>query len=275
MSQSVIPLDDLAQRINQREAELRQLRREYEARQGQLGKLNQRRQQLQTQLRQVEAEIAALGQGKPSPTKPGTATKPAPAKTAPATPPNGMVAPLSLPKLLVQIVKEAKRSMTIKELASEVVRRKYPSTSKSLSKTVETRVSELVKKGLLRRAPNQAGVLPGQKPPPSKAQKTVAAGVSKPATAASAPPVASAGANGGLTLAAAVTKVLAASAKPLTARELAERVLALGYRSTSKDFINVIWAGMAKMANVQHVKGQGYRLKKRNTSPTAHKGNAM
>ncbi len=267
MSQSVIPLHDLARRISQQEADLEKLRREYEACQGQLHQLAQRKQQLQAQLQEVEAEIAALGQGQASPAKPAKTTKPAPAKTTPAAPPNTSAATLSLPKLLVQIVKEAKRPLTSKELASEVVRRHYPSTSRNLPKTVETRVSELVNRGLLRRAPDQAGVLPGGMPTPKKSSSPARAGAAKPATAAPAGPPAA----GELTLAAAVTKVLAASAKPLTARALAERVLALGYRSASKDFINVIWAGMHKMANVQHVKGQGYRLKKGQTSPAANK----
>ena len=271
MSHSSHSLHDLAQRIDQRQAELEQLRREYEARQRQLEKLTQRKQQLQAQLQQVEAEIAGLGQGQASPTKPITAAKPTPMKTVPV-PPNGPVAPLSLPKLLVEIVKEAKRPVTIKELASEVVRRHYRSSSTSLPKTVETRVSELVKKGLLRRAPNKAGVLPGRKSPSAKASSPAAADVSKPTTVDQAASKAAAGAAGELTLAAAVTKVLAASVKPLTSRELAEKVLALGYQSKSKDFINVLWTGIGKMDNVEHVKGQGYRLKKGKTSPPASKG---
>jgi hypothetical protein len=256
MSQSVIPLHDLQQRIDQREAELEELRREYESRQGQLEKLTQRKQQLQAQLQQVEAEIAGIGQGKASPAKPATAAKP-----APAMPHNRPGPPISLPKLLVQIVNEAKRPITVKELTGEVVRRKYPTTSQRLLDIVETRVLELVKKGLLRRAPNQAGLLPGGAPAP-KAQSPASAGASRPATAAAQE----------LTLAAAVTKVLAASAKMLTARELAEKVLALGYRSKSKDFINVLWAGLGKMDNVENVKGQGYRLKKSKTSSAASKG---
>ena len=271
MSQSNPSLHDLAQRIDQQQAELEKLRREYASRQQQLEKLTQRQQQLQAQLQQVEAEIAGLGQGQASPTKPVTATKSAPVKTVPAAPSNGAVAPLSLPKLLVQIVREAKRPITIKELASEVVRRHYPSTSKSLPNIVETRVAELVKKGLLRRAPDQAGVLPGRMAPAAKAPSPAAAAVSKPATAAQSTSKVTAGTASELTLAAAVTKVLAASAKPLTARELAEKVRALGYRSKSKDFLNVLWTGIGKMDNVEHVKGQGYRLKKGKISPPANK----
>jgi hypothetical protein len=264
MSHSIIPLQDLEQRINQRQVELEQLRREYEARHGQLQKLAQRQQQLQAQLQQVEAEIASFGQGPASATKPAKVTKPPRATTTRAAPPKGTVATLSLSKLLVQIVRAAKRPITIKELATEVVRRHYPSTSKNLPKTVETRVSELVKKGLLRRAPNQAGVLPAGTPSSAKTPSPAKVGVSKPATAAAAPAPE-------LTLAAAVTKVLAASAKPLTARTLADKVLALGYRSKSQDFLNVLGAGLSKMNTVEHVQGQGYRLKKGKTSPAASK----
>ena len=132
MSNNAIPLHNLAQRINQRQAELEQLRREYAARQGQLHKLTQRKQQLQAQLQEVEAAIAAFGQGQTSPVKPVKVTKPAPAKTATAVPQNRPAVAISLPKLLVQIVSEAKRPITIKELAGEVVRRQYPSTSKKL-----------------------------------------------------------------------------------------------------------------------------------------------
>ena len=115
-------------------------------------------------------------------------------------------------------------------------------------------------------------MLPGGKAPSAKAPSPAAAAVSKPATAAAAAPTAMVAARE-LTLAAAVTKVLAASAKPLTSRELAEKVLALGYQSKSKDFINVLWTGIGKMDNVEHVKGQGYRLKKGKTSPASNKGN--
>jgi hypothetical protein len=266
MSHSTIPLHDLEQRINQRQTELEQPRREYEARQGQLQKLTQRQQQLQAQLQQVEAEIASFGQSPASATKPAKVIKPARA-TTPAAPPNGTVATLSLSELLVQIVREAKRTITIKELATEVVRRHYPSTSKNLPKTVEARVSDLVKKGSLRRAPSQAGVLPGGTPSSAKTQSPAKVGVSKPATAAAAPAQE-------LTLAAAVTKVLAASAKPLTARVLADKVLALGYRSQSKDFLNVLGAGLGKMDHVEHVKVEGYRLKKSKTSPPADNGSS-
>ena len=59
-----------------------------------------------------------------------------------------------------------------------------------------------------------------------------------------------------------VTQVLAKVSEPISARVLAEKVLATGYKTKSKDFINVIWAGVGKMDNVENVPGKGYRLKR-------------
>jgi hypothetical protein len=43
---------------------------------------------------------------------------------------------------------------------------------------------------------------------------------------------------------------------------LAEKALASGYQTKSKDFTNVIWVGIGKIPNVENVAGQGYRLKR-------------
>ena len=136
------PFKTLSQRISQQQAELEKLRREYAARQDRLDKLARRKKQLQDQLKQVEAEIAGFGPAKPPTPKP-TAAVPAPAKPTPVAPKpvaptpaapkpvaaKGAAAPaekVSLPKLLVQIVSEAKRPITSKELVAEVVRRSIP-----------------------------------------------------------------------------------------------------------------------------------------------------
>ena len=50
--------------------------------------------------------------------------------------------------------------------------------------------------------------------------------------------------------------------EPIPGRELAEKVLASGYQTKSKDFLKVIWVGVGKMDNVENVPGKGYRLKK-------------
>ena len=56
--------------------------------------------------------------------------------------------------------------------------------------------------------------------------------------------------------------ILKAARKPLTSGELTERVLAAGYKTTSKSPANVVGAQLSKMDNVEHVKGQGYQLKR-------------
>ncbi len=110
-----------------------------------------------------------------------------------------------------------------------------------------------MKKGVLQRAKDQAGVLPARPLP------TRTAPAAKPKAATAQPPAVG---ESGLSLPAVVTKILARSAHPLTARALAEKVLASGYQTKSKDFTNVIWTAVGKMANVENVLGQGYRLKK-------------
>ncbi len=58
-----------------------------------------------------------------------------------------------------------------------------------------------------------------------------------------------------------LTRLLAESDRPLKARELAERALAAGYQTQSKDFVNVVWVALGKM-DVEKVPDQGYRLEK-------------
>jgi len=271
---STISLRDLAQRIDQQQAELAKLRQEYEARQAQLQELLRLKEDLQIQLRQVEAEIQGIAPGsKPPESKPtvgGTAAKPAPTK--PETKLSGSV---TLLQLLVQIVAQAGRPITIKKLAAEVVRRKYPTSSQNLPALIGERVKYLVKKGRLRRAPNRQGVLLAQAPVKTPAAKSGSgASGTKPktlpvaGTATSTPATASTSA---LTLPAVVTKILAGSPEPILGRELADKVLASGYQTKSKDFLNVIWVGVGKMDNVENVPGKGYRLKKGKTAAAASK----
>ena len=53
---------------------------------------------------------------------------------------------------------------------------------------------------------------------------------------------------------------------------LAEKVLASGYQTKSKDFTKVVSVGVWKMDNVENVPGKGYRLKKGKTAVAASKG---
>jgi hypothetical protein len=241
MAKTAIPLQDLAERISQQQAALEKLRREYQARQTHLRELTRRKEHLQAQLRQVEADIRGLDKGVPPTTKPAA---------KPGKKPAGGGA---LAQFVVEVVTAAGRPVTAGELAAEVVRRKVLASGPNVAGLVGTQVYHLVRKGILKRAKDQAGVLPAQ-PPPART-----APVAKPRGATARPPAA---AEGATSLAAEVTKILARSGRPLSARALAEAVLASGYQTKSKDFPNVISACVGKMGSVEHVPGQGYRLKK-------------
>jgi len=56
-----VPLQDLAEQIQQQEAELAKLRQELESRRGQLSDLTRRKEELQAELAKVEKDIAAVG----------------------------------------------------------------------------------------------------------------------------------------------------------------------------------------------------------------------
>jgi hypothetical protein len=49
---------------------------------------------------------------------------------------------------------------------------------------------------------------------------------------------------------------------PLKATELAEEVLEAGYRTKSKKFVNILYVLLGRMNDVEHIEGQGYRLKR-------------
>ena len=132
----------------------------------------------------------------------------------------------------------------------------------------------MVKKGPPRRAPNRLGVLPAQAPANSKApapksesgapgtkQKTPTVTKTAAKTSSRPPP-----AESELSLPVVVTKILAESPEPIPAGQLAEKVLASGYQTKSKNFTDVIWVGVGKMDNVENVPGKGYRLKKGKTA---------
>ena len=151
MTRSTLSLHDLAQRIDRQQAELAKLCQEYEARQAQLQKLMRRKEELQTQLRQVETELNGVGRGSAVSPDPAATTPAMPAKPAGDKPGKKPTGSVSLLQLLLRIVAKAGRPITIKELATEVVRRKHPTTGRSIPALVGERVKYLVKKGLLRR----------------------------------------------------------------------------------------------------------------------------
>src|SRR5207248_965740 len=162
------------------------LRRELETRQQQLAQLTQRKEQLLTQLQQVDAEIAGIAGGAPavksSRAKPG-ATKPTrtvvigghPARNGAVVQPakgeprsrgtrdagqgrrNGRAGQPSLTNLIVTLLREAGRPLTVKELGQEIMRRGFQSQSRNFPKMLAVRTRELKLKGILRRAVGQPG----------------------------------------------------------------------------------------------------------------------
>ena len=155
MTATALQLADLAQQLSQKQSEIEALRRAYEQR---LQGLQRRKEELETELRQVDTEIqAATRRGTPA----ATASKPAPQhrrqpKAAPT--PAKPAAKQTLLELLVAIVREKGRPVKVAELADELVRRKYPTTSTNLPKMVGIKVADLINKGILKRDKGQEGV---------------------------------------------------------------------------------------------------------------------
>src|SRR5713101_6936757 len=276
------PLNDLARRITDQEAELQKLRRQFEERQRKLASLTQRKEALQAQLRQIEAESAALVTGVhrkttvPRP-KPTEAAKGQPARnaksisakaSAPSRNSTGKTG-LTLPHLIVRIVQEARGgALGISQIAKEALRRGFASTSGNFQKMVAIRVHELRRKGVLRPADGQAGFVLG------KSSRNQAAGAQSSAlpkkSSSNGTPAGwknskpSQGNHKGEqpSLRSVLTTLLERSKGPLLVRDLAKRALATGYRSASKDFENVVQVTVGRMGDLVNVPGKGYRLKK-------------
>lgn len=168
---------------------------------------------------------------------------------------------VSLPALLVDIVRQARQPLTPTELTAAIVRSKYPTKSKDLKAMVETRVAELVRKGVLKRTSDRTGVILGNATSSAFATSTVQR-MSKNGQKKTDSAKPSAHGSKKIPLKDLVARVLARSPQPLTSQQLADKVLASGYKTKSKNFLNVLWVGIGNMKNVEHVKGAGYRLKK-------------
>jgi hypothetical protein len=280
---TTVLLDDLAQRIRQQEVQLQALRRELETRQQQLAQLAQRKEQLLTQLQQVDAEIAGIAGGasavKSSRAKPG-ATKPArtvvigaqPARNGAVAQPakgekprsrgtrgagqgrrKGRAGQPSLTNLIVTLLREAGRPLTVKELGQEIKRRGFQSQSRNFPKMLAVRTRELKLKGILRAAVGQPGFVLAQ-PTRGKMQKAA-----PPVHRSTQSPSQKSGKQ--LPLREVLTQILKKSTKPMTGSELAAEALKAGYHSTSKSFVDVVWVAMNNLKNVEHIPNQGYRLK--------------
>src|SRR5262249_33960494 len=237
---ATLSLAALRKHIVHQQSQLQALRKELEARQARLASLTNRKKGLQAQLQQVEKEIAALARGvttvaapKPAQAKATVARRPAPGKH-----------PASLADLIVVILREAGRPRPVRELAAEAKRRGVPSASRDFRQQVQNRVYDLKIKRLIAPASGQPGyVLRGT---PAKVGPNTSTGKSREQP----------------TLREVVTQILAKVPKPLTRGQLAAEALKAGYRSKSKDLANVIGVQATMMSNVEHVRGEGFRLRK-------------
>jgi hypothetical protein len=250
---ATIPFHDLAARIQQQEAELAKLRQELESRQAHLLDLARRKEELTAELQKIDQEIEAIGQnGMPAKTSSTSngAQKSVPAKTSKG---------ISLAKYLVGLVQQAKGPITAKELTEQAVRNKFPTTSNNLEGIIKSRLYDLVKNGALRRVGDSGFVAAKAiaKPVEAKASVGAATNGKKPSA-----PTAPAQPAKWRSLLEVLAHVMSKSSRPLSAQELADRVLAKGYESKSKDLKNVIWVSIKKLPGVENIPGEGYRLKK-------------
>jgi hypothetical protein len=258
MPSPTVPLESLAQRIAQHEAELNALRRQYEARQGSLADLTRRKQELQTQLQQVNAEIESVERGTTIPL-----TKTAPDKPATPAPPASTDRPQTLASLLGELVRDSQGPITVKRLTEEVQARNFPTKSKNFYWVVKSAIDTLLAKGIFQRVTGQPGVILAGSPGKAVAAKAKAGKKGKKKSPSKVATQAKPAAQEKRSLRSILTDLLAKSKKPLAARELAEQILAQGYQSTGKNLINSVYVVIGRMDNIEKVPDQGYRLKKR------------
>jgi hypothetical protein len=269
-----LSLDTIQQRIAKQNSELQALRRELDTRQNRLHALAQRKAELQARLRQIEAEMVAVAGG----TKVSKAAAP---KTAPKKP---ISTPTSTPKpeppslhsLLVAALRSAGRPLTAKQLVGEVKRRGFKTGSADFTKMVGSRLWDLKQQGIVRRADGRPGyslapgvngsaqhIEPAKAAAPKPRAKATAKPVQAKAAAKPAPAKPSAADARKVPLRELVTRILKKMGAPLKASELAEEVLEAGYRTNSKKFVNILYVLLGRMDDVEHIEGQGYRLKRK------------
>jgi hypothetical protein len=261
-------LEAIQRRIALQDSELKALRRELEARHSMLRSLKQRKAALQSELRQVEAEMAAVAKGAVAPSKPA----PKPSKTPVSKPaaPHKPGQP-TLAQLLVSILRDASRPLSVLQLSQEAKRKGFKTTSKNPYKLIGKTVYTLAAKGTLRRAPDQSGFVvastsngrataQGATAPHSKHVGTKSKAKAKHASNGSAKPAAGK-ASEQTPLRQVLEQILRRNTKPMTGGELAAEVVKAGYKTKSKRLADNVWTALGNMKNVENVNGQGYRLK--------------
>jgi len=261
-------LEELNRQIAQRERELKALRQELESRRDHYTALTRRKEQLLSQLRQVESEIAALGTSPPEPTKPSKSASPKPAPQGPQSKDRPR-----LSELILGVLRESGKAMTARQLSEEVRRHGFPLSGNNPVKSVESRLQEMKQKHLVQRATGQPGYIlassasntksekPKTSAPAPKLDHKAATKQARPTSPIKTGPTNQQGKP--LSLRQALTNVLKnKSGKLLSGSELADLVLASGYKTQSTKFKDAVWSMLGQMDNVEHVKGKGYRLKK-------------
>jgi hypothetical protein len=271
-------LEDLQQQIAQREQELDRLRLELQSRQSRLSELARQKEDLESKLRQVDEEIAALGAATSPVAKPPAPSAPRPSSAAP-------VSPQGQPRLrdLIQtMLQESAAPMTAGHLCAEAQRRGYQPTTQDPVSSVKARLQEMRSEGIIQRASGQPGYIlvasangtakqskpsqpasTGSNKTASKSAQTKPAGKKNATAAPSARTSSSAKTRKQPPLREVLTGILRTSRKPLFGSELAAQALATGYRSNSQNFTNTVTALLTKMDAVEHITGQGYRLRKK------------
>lgn len=260
MSTAAASLANLAEQLAKKQSELQDIRRAFDSH---LADLQRRKQDLEATLRQVEAEILGT-------IPPASPLSPPVAASKPAATPRSTPAADSKPTLnqmVLQVLQGAGRSLTVKEVTDELVKLNYSSSSGNLAKMVRNRIDDMVKKQQLRRRETKAGIVLSPPRAAVSAAPAKSPAVSKPTTNGSAartpskaPGVAQPRPN---SLRALLHNLLTKASRPLKAQELAVKVLATGYQTKSKTFVDVVWTALSQMDGVENVSGQGYRLTSR------------
>jgi hypothetical protein len=253
---TTVPLEGLADRIALQQAELESLRKEYEARQARLARLQLKKDVLAQKLVQIDAAIQAVSAGT-APRRGRRKVKRGRRAAAPAS--AGVAPPMKMADVLAEMVREAGGPCTAKTLADELQRRGLYADSPNLPRIVQARLYELVQAKVLKKARGERGVVARRRRGALKARGRKKRRLGRTASKESL----RRGPDGQpqRPLRAIVTDLLAKSSRPLPATELAKLALAQGYSTKSKDLKNVLWVLLGKMDNVENVSGQGYRLK--------------
>lgn len=275
MSNTVLPLDDLAQHVARQQSDLEALRKDLHLRQQQLKELIKRKEKLAAQLQKVDADIAAVtGNVKPASAATTAATKPAPRSVSVRS--SNESGP-GIIDVVVAILRAQSKPLKIQVLTMHVLTTKFHTKSQNIPGLVKSTVKRLQSKGWLRRAKNKQGVYlttAGRTAPDST--KTTAtnqngavikkSGVQKPTkpstTSDKQPQSLSAKTDPQPSLRSLLTRYLRKSQRPVPLQELVNRVTATGYKSESQNFPKLVQVALSKMPDVKHVPQKGYCLSK-------------